>query len=130
MVCPDDGLCLVHAAVHPSWRDLAAQAAAFPSPAADTPDDDVKFAITARCCDRLGTRAKGTGPPEECPEGSRPWDDFYRGERTVIHGHWASRGHYRNGRVLGLDSGCVYGGGLTAWCADEDRIEWVRSRET
>ena len=45
-----------------------------------------------------------------------------------MHGHWASRGLYRSGRVIGLDSGCVYGGGLTAWCADEDRIVRVASR--
>ena len=34
----------------------------------------------------------------------------------------------RRGRVLGLDSGCVYGGGLTAWCPAEDRVVTVPSR--
>jgi bis(5'-nucleosyl)-tetraphosphatase (symmetrical) len=46
----------------------------------------------------------------------------------VIHGHWATRGHYRGERTIGLDSGCVYGGYLTAWCQDEDRIVQIPSR--
>jgi bis(5'-nucleosyl)-tetraphosphatase (symmetrical) len=129
MVCLEGDLCLVHAAIHPAWRDLPARAAAFPvQPASDPTDPDVRFAITARCCTRSGAPARYTGPAGGCPDGTRPWDDFYRGGHTVIHGHWAARGHYRNGNVLGLDSGCAYGGGLTAWCAEEDRIEWVPSR--
>jgi bis(5'-nucleosyl)-tetraphosphatase (symmetrical) len=47
---------------------------------------------------------------------------FYRGESLVVHGHWAMRGYYRDVRTMGLDSGCVYGGSLTAWCQDDDRI--------
>jgi bis(5'-nucleosyl)-tetraphosphatase (symmetrical) len=38
------------------------------------------------------------------------------------------RGYYRGARTMGLDSGCVYGGGLTAWCQDEDRIVRIPSR--
>ena len=55
----------------------------------------------------------------------RPWDEFYRGETLVVHGHWAQRGYYRGERTMGLDSGCVYGGPLTAWCQDEDRVVQV-----
>jgi bis(5'-nucleosyl)-tetraphosphatase (symmetrical) len=28
---------------------------------------------------------------------------------------------------MGLDSGCVYGGQLTAWCQEEDRVVQVEA---
>ena len=31
-------------------------------------------------------------------------------------------------RVIGLDSGCVYGRALTAWCIEEDRVVSVPAR--
>jgi bis(5'-nucleosyl)-tetraphosphatase (symmetrical) len=43
-----------------------------------------------------------------------------------VHGHWARRGLYRGERTMGLDSGCVYGGPLSAWCQEEDRVVQVR----
>lgn len=115
---------LVHAGLHPGWSDLGAVAARTAGPPWDDDrleDDDLHFATRVRCCTPQGERVKFTGPPEECPEGTRPWDAFYRGETLLVHGHWAARGAFRAGRVLGLDSGCVYGGRLTAWCPEEDR---------
>ncbi|MEM6457255.1 MAG: hypothetical protein AAF772_19355, partial [Acidobacteriota bacterium] len=59
-----------------------------------------------------------------------------RGRATLVYGHWAMRGHHRRpardgrGAVLGLDSGCVYGGGLTGWCVEEDRIVRVPTRRS
>ncbi|MFY0534815.1 hypothetical protein [Nannocystis pusilla] len=81
-----------------------------------------------RCCTASGERSKFDRKAEDCPPPYRPWDEFYRGEPMVIHGHWAWRGHYRGPKTMGLDSGCVYGGPLTAWCQDEDRVEQVQSR--
>ena len=86
---------------------------------------DVSFATRVRCCTPEGERCRETGPPEECLVPYRPWDEFYTGDLLVVHGHWARRGHYRGERTLGLDSGCVYGGALTAWCHEEDRIVQV-----
>lgn len=54
-------------------------------------------------------------------------DDLYSGDAFIVHGHWARRGYYRGAHTMGLDSGCVYGGPLTAWCQDEDRIVQVPS---
>jgi bis(5'-nucleosyl)-tetraphosphatase (symmetrical) len=51
-----------------------------------------------------------------------PWDHWYDGTRTVVFGHWARRGLVSAPRMRGLDSGCVYGGPLTAWIAEEDRL--------
>lgn len=121
----------VHAGLHPSWTDLPAVATRIN----DSPHDDdwlrggdVVFATNVRCCTADGRRLEHTGQPDGCPPPSRPWDVFYRGESLVVHGHWAMRGYYRGERTMGLDSGCVYGGSLTAWCQDEDRIVQIPRR--
>ena len=131
----------MHAGLHPNWTDLHAIAARTNEAQHDDDwlrSDDVRYAIRVRCCAPSGKLSKYTGPPADCPPPARPWDDFYGGETLVVHGHWAQRGYYRGKRTMGLDSGCVYGGPLTAWCQEEDRIvevtgvssanTWVRRR--
>jgi len=124
---------IVHAGLRPGWDDLDATAARINGGEHDDAwlrSDDVAFATRARCCTSDGTMHRHSGTPENCPEPYRPWDSFYRGPLLVVHGHWARRGHYRGERTMGLDSGCVYGGALTAWCHDEDRIVQVPARST
>ncbi|HZN54116.1 MAG TPA: metallophosphoesterase [Candidatus Polarisedimenticolaceae bacterium] len=122
---------LVHAGLHPRWNDIAALAARLE---AQPHDDDwlsgeeVSFMTRVRCCDGFGERVRFTGRPEDAPAPYLPWDAFYAGEALVVHGHWAMRGFYRGPRTMGLDSACVYGGRLTAWCVDDDRIESVPCR--
>ena len=41
---------------------------------------------------------------------------------TLVFGHWAQRGLVAERGVRGLDTGCVWGGRLTAWIAEEDRL--------
>jgi bis(5'-nucleosyl)-tetraphosphatase (symmetrical) len=117
------GTWVVHAGIHPGWRDLDAAAARIDG----VPDDDpeVAFAMRVRCCTPEGEMSDHDGPPEDCPPPYRPWDELYRGDATIVHGHWAWRGHYRSRNVIGLDSGCVYGRELTAWCLEEDRVVQV-----
>jgi bis(5'-nucleosyl)-tetraphosphatase (symmetrical) len=131
---PNDGrgrdVWLVHAGVHPRWHDLHALAAGLEARAHDDDwllSDEVSFATRVRCCTAEGERSRFDRQPEDCPAPFRPWDEFYRGAATIVHGHWAWRGHYRGTRTLGLDSGCVYGGPLTAWCVEEDRVVQVPS---
>ncbi len=123
---------VVHAGLDPRWGDLHDMAGRFDQ--AEHDDDwleseEVDFATRVRCCDPNGERCSYNGPAGACPEPYRPWDDFYRGEVLVVHGHWARRGAYRRARTMGLDSSCVYGGLLTAWCQEEDRIVQIPSRE-
>jgi bis(5'-nucleosyl)-tetraphosphatase (symmetrical) len=116
---------LVHAGLHPGWEDpfgrLEALEAA-PRDEAWFTLPDVSFATRVRCCTRSGERSRETGPPSDCRPPFRPWDSWWKGPERVVHGHWARRGHYRLGHSLGLDSGCAYGGPLTAWCLEEDRV--------
>ncbi len=72
-----------------------------------------------RYCDASGAMRLGEkGPPQRLGRGSvRPWFDWrdgYDDARTVVFGHWSSLGLLDTGRVVGLDSGCVWGGHLSA----------------
>lgn len=129
----DDGrdVWLVHAGLDPRWIDLHATAARIEATKHDDDwlvSDDVSFATRVRCCTATGERTRFDQLPEDCPPPFRAWDSFYTGEAIVVHGHWARRGHYRGDHTIGLDSGCVYGGPLTAWCVEQDRIVQVPSR--
>jgi len=56
------------------------------------------------------------GPLREHPE-LRPWFTVRNkawGVKRLLFGHWASLGLVRNGPAIGLDTGCVWGGPLTA----------------
>lgn len=122
---------IVHAGLHPAWTDLEATVARIHEGPRDDgwlQSDDVAFATRVRCCTAEGEMSRDTGPPAGCKPPYRPWDAYYRGAALVVHGHWARRGYYREKRTMGLDSGCVYGGKLTAWCQEEDRVLQVPSR--
>jgi len=88
-------------------------------------DPDLRFLVAARTCD-----ARGRRPRDETNPGPsyRPWDEFYAGDQTVVFGHWSQRGLVRTARVRGIDTGCVWGGSLTAWIAEEDRFVQVSAR--
>lgn len=121
---------LVHGGVHPRW-DLERIAERM-NPGWHDDDwlesPEVSFATRVRCCTLEGERCKWDGGPEGCPPPCRPWDELWPGNTLIVHGHWARRGHYRGPKSLGLDSACVYGGMLTAWCQDEDRIVQIPTR--
>jgi bis(5'-nucleosyl)-tetraphosphatase (symmetrical) len=54
--------------------------------------------------------------------GLLPWFDLpQRGTQdvTVVFGHWSALGLVQRPNLIGLDSGCVWGGKLTAVCLDD-----------
>ena len=55
----------------------------------------------------------------------RPWFEQVKWEKTVVFGHWAKMGFVNIPGFIGLDSGCVYGKSLTAWCPEEDKFYTV-----
>ena len=130
MGAPIGDVFVVHAGVHPKWElDAMLAPLGAGEHGRDWLDSDaVKFATRVRCCTADGERSRHHGKPEDCPPPYRPWDEHYSGMTMIVHGHWAWRGYYRRQRVIGLDSGCVYGGPLTAWCIEEDRVVQVPAR--
>jgi bis(5'-nucleosyl)-tetraphosphatase (symmetrical) len=120
----EPGLAVVHAGLHPEWADLPSVAAALNAGVRDhvagRRDAAIEFATEVRYCDPRGRRPERDHPPPELP--FQPWDRFYAGRRTVVFGHWARRGLVVRPSLRGLDTGCVYGGSLSAWIAEEDRV--------
>jgi bis(5'-nucleosyl)-tetraphosphatase (symmetrical) len=57
------------------------------------------------------------GSPHDAPQGAVPWFRVpwrrSTGER-VVFGHWSALGYVNEPEVLALDTGCVWGGSLTA----------------
>ena len=54
-----------------------------------------------------------------------PWFDLAGRQTkdvTVVFGHWSALGLLMRDDVIGLDSGCVWGGKLTAVCLDDRRL--------
>ena len=120
-----DDVLLVHAGLSPVWPDaVAALAGADPL----APDADARFAVRVRHCD-----ADGKLPEHRDPSAPfRPWHAFHDPRRvagrTVVFGHWASQGLLMRPGLVGLDSGCVWGGKLSAWIAEEERVVQVPAR--
>ena len=100
-------------------------------PAASWADQVALSAFVAmRCLDSDDRLVRGfKGPPEERAGSWRPWYDLWNGPETVVFGHWARLGHRRGAHWLALDSGCVWGGPMTAVCLDDDRVVQVPNRE-
>jgi len=124
-----DDIVAVHAGLHPEWDDPEVIALPLETEirAGRLPlkNPGLQFLTRVRHCNAEGVRPESEDDPGP---GFEPWDHFYRGTRTVVFGHWSQRGIVRGARVRGLDTGCVWGGELTAWIAEEDRCESVQAR--
>lgn len=86
-----------------------------------------------RACTADGRHCRDfTGSPDEVPTGCMPWfavpNARWR-DHTVIFGHWAALGLHMDNRCIGLDTGCVWGGSLTAVRLDDREIIQVPRAE-
>lgn len=130
---------LVHAGLLPSWTVGDALRLAREAGASLAGPDPAGFLLAVRkarwaqpatpaLAAKVFTRIRTCGPggeplidfrgaPEKAPAGTVPWFEVEgrrSADRTVIFGHWAALGFRRGERFLALDSGCVWGGALTA----------------
>jgi bis(5'-nucleosyl)-tetraphosphatase (symmetrical) len=96
--------------------------------------DRLRFSLNCftrlRLCDRDGRlHLREKDSPWERDDGLVPW--FAAPGRAsagtdIVFGHWSTLGRYedRVNGVYALDSGCVWGGALTALRLDVERREW------
>ncbi len=154
----EKGLILVHAGFHPAWsldeaRERARQAEAtlqgkgFVRTLGDLsssvrPGRDeqrrrrvqktLKILTLTRTCTKKGEMCKHSGSPEEAPPGCIPWFQMsrrWKSDSLLFFGHWAALGLYKSKRVIGLDTGCVWGGSLTAMRLPDLKVFQEPSRD-
>ena len=58
-----------------------------------------------------------------------PWARLWTGPELVLFGHDADRGLQEYDNALGIDTGCVYGGRLTACILPERRLVSVAAKK-
>ena len=75
---------------------------------------------------RMEFRAPGSkGPPERGPAGTLPWfavPERKSADHLIVFGHWSALGFRQMDKVLALDSGCLWGGSLTAVRLEDRRV--------
>lgn len=79
-----------------------------------TPDGKMEF------------RAPGAkGPPDGGPAGCLPWFEVpgrLSADHALVCGHWSALGFRQTDKLLALDSGCLWGGRLTAVRLEDRRV--------
>lgn len=128
----EGGYAMVHAGLAPQWSLDEAEKLARKAERklrADKLSKSVRYAIDAltrlRTCRTNGEMCLDfAGPPEQAPEGCRPWFELadIPSEETVLFGHWASLGLHLGENAIGLDTGCVWGGTLTALRLEDRKL--------
>ena len=76
-----------------------------------------------------------SSPAEACRLNLNTWFEARKLEldpeekQTLLFGHWAAlMGQCRLPHIIALDTGCIWGGSLTAWCAETKTFFSVPSR--
>jgi bis(5'-nucleosyl)-tetraphosphatase (symmetrical) len=72
------------------------------------------------------------GTLDDIPEGLKPWFDLPNRaskNQAIIVGHWSALGLYQSQNVHALDSGCLWGGQLTAMCLETKQLHQVSSQK-
>ena len=72
------------------------------------------------------------GKPENAPHSYLPWYDVpgrVNRDATIICGHWSALGLFLRDNLLALDTGCLWGGNLSAVCLENRRVFQVSCDE-
>lgn len=123
---------MVHAGLLPAWSLEHAEALARKIRKKlrdDRLSEKLRVAVDAftrlRTCTESGEMCLDfAGPPEQAPAGCRPWFELAKipDKVTIFFGHWASLGLHLGTHAVGLDTGCVWGGSLTAMRIEDRQL--------
>jgi bis(5'-nucleosyl)-tetraphosphatase (symmetrical) len=110
----------------------------FPAWRSDLPRSDrlaiaLQTFVLMRTCRPDGRLCHGfSGPPAAAPAGCKPWFDhepWRSGDTMVVCGHWARLGLHVRRNLLAIDTGCVWGGPLTAVRLEDRRVFQVEPED-
>lgn len=85
---------------------------------------DVDLITKIQVIDKDGNPAKRSDAPE-----AKPWADYWGGQPFVIYGHTPRPKVLERPGSIGIDTGCVYGGHLTAYIIEDQSLVQVRARK-
>ena len=77
---------------------------------------------------RLDFNQKGSPTDALRKQGLKPWFECENRkdiDLKIIFGHWSTLGYYQDKNVLALDTGCLWGGKLTAARIDKEKVKIV-----
>ncbi|MBC8451424.1 MAG: metallophosphoesterase, partial [Planctomycetes bacterium] len=125
----------IHAGLHPAWKTRRILEDALSPKRGANYLESTTFATRARYCnaegDLPGKRVLRDKDGDPTNPRWRPWYEFYdpagHNSRYVVYGHWAVMGIVDRKTTLGLDSGCVWGGDLTAYIPEEKLLVSVHA---
>lgn len=86
---------------------------------------ELKVLTTIRVCDLSGNMSSFNKNPQDAPIGFGPWYSHPNRKtqgQKVIFGHWSALGLMVNQNIVALDTGCVWGGCLTAIDIEDKRV--------
>ena len=76
-----------------------------------------------------GMEFKDKGAPADAPATHTPWFDAAgrrQRDARILFGHWSTLGLLLRDDVVSLDTGCLWGGALTAFRLEDERLFQVR----
>ena len=125
----------VHAGIPPAWSTRHRLISGLAQRRGRAAEAALSFCTRARYCDSDGNlpdrRVKKDSDGNPTSGRWRPWYKFYdpagHGGRIVVYGHWAVMGLVDRRATVGLDSGCVWGGWMTAYVPEEKRMVSMRA---
>jgi bis(5'-nucleosyl)-tetraphosphatase (symmetrical) len=144
---------LVHAGVLPQWTPTAAESWAHrvetglrredraaellrrANDGADVADPEWRALAAMTRMRALTARnefCEYAGPPDETPVGCTPWflrADRRTGHHTMVVGHWAAMGLRIEPGLTALDSGCAWGGPLSAIRLDDGVVFQQKNKD-